>query len=477
MKWWLTGRYLLSVVLVVILVLIINIVIVVGLLIAQAVSQKPIFHTTEISAEDFTTGFRDYIAMANNQVTISEKGKKELEAKKAWIQILDENGKQIYGYRLPEEVKKKYTPLEAIQMYKYKEIDGQTTVFVSGKEMNQKNYSFFIGLEDPNIGKYVLSYDYRDIFHMFKVGSLIFIIIDGFIALLIGYLFSKRLTKPLNSLIDGIKRLANKEYNINYEPKGIYKEVFYNVNYLSNELRVNENERKKLDKMKEEWISNISHDIKTPLASILGYAEMMKDAEYQFSIEEMMEYAEIIESKSLYMNEVIEDLNLTTRLKNKELSLNNKKINMVTLLRNMVIDILNDAKYSDRHIEFQCDQETIAIDVDETLIRRAISNLIYNAIVHNDNNVNIVVRIEKKERVHIIIQDDGKGIQKKELERIFDRYYRGTNTGELHKGSGLGMAIANDVIRVHNGEIKINSVVGYGTTIEILLPLDESVNV
>ncbi|MEK4512799.1 sensor histidine kinase [Paenibacillus sp. FSL K6-2524] len=470
MKWWLTGRYLLSVVLVVILVIIINIVLVLVLLVAQTTAKKPLFfQNSEISAEAFTTAFRDYVTMTNDQVTVTETGKEELEAKKAWIQILDEDGSEIYSYRLPEQVQKKYTPLDAIQMYKYKEVDGETTVFASGKEINQKYYSYFIGIVDRNIGKYVLSYDYRTIFQIFKVGSVTFIIVDGLIALLIGYFFSKRLAKPVNSLIEGIKRLANKEYNLNYEPKGIYKDVFYNVNYLSNELRVNENERKKLDKMKEEWISNISHDIKTPLASILGYAEMMKDAEYYFSLEEMMEYAEIIESKSLYIKEVIEDLNLTTRLKSKELTLNTKTINMVTLLRNMVIDILNDAKYADRHIEFQCNQETILSDVDEILIRRAVNNLIYNAIVHNDNNVKIVVRIEKKERIHITIQDDGKGIQKQELDRIFDRYYRGTNTGELHKGSGLGMAIANDIVKAHHGEIKVNSIMDQGTTIEIQL--------
>ncbi|MDQ0091342.1 signal transduction histidine kinase [Paenibacillus anaericanus] len=470
MKWWLTGRYLLSVVLVVILVIIINIVLVLVLLVAQTTAKKPLFfQNSEISAEAFTTAFRDYVTMTNDQVTVTETGKEELEAKKAWIQILDEDGSEIYSYRLPEQVQKKYTPLDAIQMYKYKEVDGETTVFASGKEINQKYYSYFIGIVDRNIGKYVLSYDYRTIFQIFKVGSVTFIIVDGLIALLIGYFFSRRLAKPVNSLIEGIKRLANKEYNLNYEPKGIYKDVFYNVNYLSNELRVNENERKKLDKMKEEWISNISHDIKTPLASILGYAEMMKDAEYYFSLEEMMEYAEIIESKSLYIKEVIEDLNLTTRLKSKELTLNTKTINMVTLLRNMVIDILNDAKYADRHIEFQCNQETILSDVDEILIRRAINNLIYNAIVHNDNNVKIVVRIEKKERIHITIQDDGKGIQKQELDRIFDRYYRGTNTGELHKGSGLGMAIANDIVKAHHGEIKVNSIMDQGTTIEIQL--------
>ncbi|WCN36300.1 sensor histidine kinase [Aneurinibacillus uraniidurans] len=469
MKWRLTGRYILSIVLVVILVVFINFLLILALLIAQATGKEPIFQANKTSAEAFTRSLDDYVIASADRVTINEKGQNALQKNNAWIQILDENGQEVYSYRLPAGAKKKYTPLEIVQMYKYKEIDAETTVFVSGKEINHKKYSYFIGIKNPYIGKYVLSYDYRDILHMFKVGSTVFIIIDGLIALLIGYLFSKRLTQPLSMLIDGIRRLANKDYDVIYEPKGMYKDVFHNVNYLSNQLKVNENERKKLDKMKEEWIGNISHDIKTPLASIQGYAEMMKDPDYQFSLEEMREYAEIIENKSLYIKEVVEDLSITTRLKNKELTLHKKAINMVALLRSIVIDILNDAKYSNRYIEFQCSQERIKIDADEIFIRRAINNLIYNAIVHNDSSTQIVVCIEKKERTYITIKDNGKGIQKEELERIFDRYYRGTNTGELHKGSGLGMAIARDIIWAHDGEIKINSEIGCGTMVEIQL--------
>jgi signal transduction histidine kinase len=301
------------------------------------------------------------------------------------------------------------------------------------------------------------------------VGILTFLLIDSLIAFFIGYLFSKRLTSPLNSLIDGIKRLANKDYSVNYQPKGIYKDVFYNVNYLSIELTANEKERRKLDHMREEWLANISHDIKTPLASIQGYAEMMKNKEYHFSLDEMREYADIIERKALYMKEVMEDLNLTTRLKNKELMLNKKKVNIVAVLRNIVIDILNDARYANRHIEFEVEQEKVEVEVDEILIRRALHNLIYNAVVHNDENVRIMVRIEKKARPHIVIKDNGKGIKKEELDKIFDRYYRGTNTGELHKGSGLGMAIAKDVIKAHDGDIEMKSMVGMGTTINIYL--------
>jgi signal transduction histidine kinase len=466
MKWKLTGRYILSIVLVVILVVFINIFIMFALLTAQSVFSMPIFQGSETSPEHFTRQFQDNINIANNHVTITESGKKALIEKNAWIQILDENGMVIYSFRVPAGIKEKYTPSEIVQTYKYQEINADTTIFIGEKKEKNNNYSYFIGIENPNLNRYFISFDDRDVYQVVKIGGIVFII-DIFIALLIGYFFSKRLTYPLQTLINGIKRLANKDYTVNYEPKGVYKDVFNNVNFLSSQLTANEKERKKLEMMREEWIGNISHDIKTPLASIQGYAELIKDQDYHFSLEEIREYAEIIEQKSLYIKEVMEDLNLTTRLKNKALSLNKKTVNIVALLRNIVIDILNDPKYSSRNIVFHVNQEKIPVAIDEILFRRAINNLVYNAVVHNDENVQIDVIIEKKERIHITIKDNGKGIEKKELDKIFDRYYRGTNTGDAHKGSGLGMAIAKDIIQEHNGEITINSEIGQGTTIDI----------
>jgi len=467
MKWKLTGRYLFSVVLVVALVIFINVFLVLTLFIAQASLDISIFQEKKTSPEQFTRQFQNRVIVTdNNQVSIIEKGKRELLKKKAWIQILDENGKEVFSFQAPSEIKKKYTPIELIQIYKYQEI-AYTVVYVGEKKGNDRHFSYLIGIEDPNLNRYFISYDKQDISQILKVGMVIFTI-DILIALLIGYFFSKRLTAPLHRLIDGIKMLANHEFYYS-EPKGLYKSVFYNLNHLSNQLKVNENERKKLDLMKEEWIANISHDMKTPLSSIQGYAEMIKDPDYNFTLDEIREYAEIIETKSFYIKEVIEDLNLSTRLKNKELSLNKKATNIVSLLRNMVIDILNDPKYPNRDIQFLVNEENITLEVDEILFRRAINNLIYNAIVHNEHDVKIFVSIERKERTHIVIKDDGKGIMKEELERIFDRYYRGTNTGAVHKGSGLGMAIANDIIQVHGGEIFMKSDVGHGTMIEIHL--------
>ncbi len=463
-----TGRYLLSVVLVVTLVIFINVFLVLTLLVAQANLDIPIFREEETSPEQFTRQFQNKVIVTDNdQVSITEKGQEELIKKKAWIQILDENGKEVFSFQVPSEIQKNYTPIEIIQMYKYKEM-ADTVVYVGEKKGNDRHFSYLIGIENRNLNRYFISYDNQDISQVLKVGMVIFMI-DILIALLIGYFFSKGLTVPLHKLIDGIKQLANHEFYHYSEPKGLYKNVFYNLNHLSHQLKANENERKKLDLMKEEWIANISHDMKTPLSSIQGYAEMIKDPDYDFTLNEIREYAGIIETKSLYIKEVIEDLNLSTRLKNKELSLNKKATNIVSLMRKIVIDILNDPKYPNRDIQFLVDEENITLDVDEILFRRAINNLIYNAIVHNDHDVKIVVSLERKERTHIVIKDDGKGIKKEELERIFDRYYRGTNTGAAHKGSGLGMAIANDIIQVHGGEIIMNSEVGHGTIIEIHL--------
>lgn len=470
MKWRLTGRYLTSVVLIVVIVIFMNILVVSGLFLYQNVFTKYPLRYADTSAEGITRSFGQEIMVSESGMDITEQGKKALDLNQAWIQILDENGRQVYGYRVPEGAKTKYTPIDIVQNYKYMEEELMSIVFVGESAVNGERYSYLIGFKNPNLERQIFTYDIRKVVRFLQLGILAMLCVDGLIALCIAYLFSKRLTRPLHALIDGIKQLAHKKYDVHYETKGVYKDVFYNVNVLSQELRANEAERKKLDRMKEEWIANITHDIKTPLASIQGYAEMMKDKDYDFTEDELREYAEIIERKSHYLKDLIEDLNLSTRLKNKKLTLNLKSTNLVRLIRNAVIDTLNDTRYGNRNIDFRYSDEMIKMEVDEILIRRAVSNLIYNAIVHNEDDVAVQVSVEKEgDFVRIAVEDHGKGIKEEELERIFDRYYRGTNTGELHKGSGLGMAITHDIVEAHGGRIQVESELNKGTRIEIWL--------
>ncbi|WP_111291120.1 sensor histidine kinase [Bacillus safensis] len=466
MKWRLTGRYMVSVIIVTIITVFINLFVFMIWLVLQANSQ----YNEENTPETFTRSFEQYVSFSDQGMTVNKEGQQALKQQNAWIQILDENGQDVYHARAPKGLKNKYTPIEIVNLHKYKDKQLFSTIFAGGKKVKGKEYSYFIGFKDPSIGKYLFSFDTKDLVTKFNIGTMILLSIDAIIALLIGYFFSRQLTKPLGRAIHGIQQLANGDYTTNLPAKGIYKDVFYNVNHLSEQLASSKKEKDKLEQMREEWITHISHDIKTPLASIQGYAEIIKDPKYPLSKQDIRHYAGIIENKSLYIKDVMEDLNLTTRLKNNGVMLNKELVNIVSLLRETLIDILNDSRYDDQTIELQTNEDKLMLNIDKILIRRAVTNLILNALVHNDPDVTIIVQLEQKEKNHITIKDNGRGIEEAELEKVFDRYYRGTNTGVSHAGSGLGMAIAKDIIVKHGGDITIRSSVGKGTTIEIQLP-------
>ncbi|WFD10235.1 sensor histidine kinase [Tepidibacter hydrothermalis] len=471
MKWKLTLSFVSTVISVVIIVMIINIgAIAIVFFSGHNKNNKDKDFLTELRIEDFVRSFKNNILVTEENIYLSDEGKKQLDNNQTWIQILDENGKEIYSYKRPQGNPIKYTPFQLVHGYKYRGgIGSASTVFIGEKTIEGKQYSYIIGFPMRKVEKHILIYNTDEMGAFMKNAVVTVLFIDSIIALFFGYLFSRRLTKPLGNIITGVERLGDGDYDIYYKPKGIYNNIYHNLNNLSDTLKRNEIERKKLDKMREDWIANISHDIKTPLASIKGYAEILSDDEYEFSKEEILSYADVIHKKSNYINELVNDLNLTTKLKNENSIINKKEINLVKLVRESVIDILNDPKYSDSDIDFICGENIILKDIDNILIKRVINNLLYNCLIHNDAKVSIEVKIIKDEKVHIFVKDNGKGIGPEDIKYIFDRYYRGTNTGERHKGSGLGMAIAKEIVKAHGGDIKINSKLGQGTQIEVIL--------
>lgn len=227
-------------------------------------------------------------------------------------------------------------------------------------------------------------------------------------------------------------------------------------------------ERQKLEQLREEWIQNLSHDLKTPLASIKGYGELMAEEDYLLTREETKDYAKIICQKAQYMEELLEDLKLTQSLKWGLIPLKKEKQNLVEVLREIAIDVLNNPHYSQRKIQFKPQKERIYFSFDKSLLRRAFTNLTYNAVVHNQEDTEVFITIAEEDKIMITIEDNGRGMSPKELENLFTRYIRGTNTGENHRGSGLGMTIAKQIIEVHGGEIKADSFLGLGTKITVI---------
>lgn len=469
MKIKLTFRYVLSIAIVAVIVAIMNITIISLLIYNQSKNDQSEYGDNK-KITGFVRNFEKYINLdEDNKLYINTDGKNLINKSNSWVQILDEDNREVYSYNKPKEIKDKHATIDIINGYKYAGgLGGSSQILAGYKEIDNTIYTYIIGYPSDMLEKHIFITESATTNRYIKLGIRSIIIVDFIIAIIFGYIFSKGLTKPVKNIIDGVDHLYDGNYEVYFKEKGIYINVLKKLNILSDKLKENELERKNIDQMRDEWVANISHDIKTPLSSIKGYAEFLEQ-DYDFSSEDIKSYAKIINNKSDYIKELVNDLNLSMKLKNNESILKKEKVNIVNLVKNLVIDILNDSKYSNVDIRFECNEDQIFIDIDKVLIQRVLNNLIYNALVHNDKNISIVVHVYKNENTHISISDNGKGISEIDLENIFNRYYRGTNTGEAHKGSGLGMSIAKEIVNAHNGDITINSVLGKGTDINITL--------
>ncbi|MEB2301814.1 HAMP domain-containing histidine kinase [Lysinibacillus xylanilyticus] len=461
MKWKLTARFLLSVLSIVIIVIFLNTAILIGFFIFQQV--KDYDHTTSYSEENFVREFQQYIDISNGTVAVSKDGLQQLHQRNAWIQLLDNNGQVVEAHFAPDKAPSHYAPIDLIQVYKYKEFDVDTTVYVGNKE----SISYLIGIEGSGVTRYVTHFSGSSVLQFIGKFGLLIVIADLLVAALVGWLFGRTLTKPLHAMIERIRHLKNHEHVTSKVPGGVYKPVFENLNEVSRELAAHEQERKRLEMMREEWISNVSHDMKTPLASIRGYAELLNDG--KLTTDEQIEYAQIIEKQSLHMQDLLDDLNLTMRLRHQQLPLSLTEVNMVQFIREIVIETLNTPQFEEANIGFNATKDVIKHHIDEHYMRRAVMNFLHNALLHNPSDVSVNILIEDHA---ITISDNGNGISAEDLEHIFERYYRGTNTEQTH-GTGLGTAIARDIIEAHGGTVTITSEEQQGTTVSIQFQVEK----
>lgn len=145
-------------------------------------------------------------------------------------------------------------------------------------------------------------------------------------------------------------------------------------------------------------------------------------------------------------------------------------------MKELVIDIVNGPAFKDRDIVFESKVQDLEICIDTDLFRRAMNNLIINALTHNPPETKVTISIDtnSEKGACISISDNGTGITEEEQAELFNRYYRGTSTKEKPEGSGLGLAIAKQIITLHNGDIAVNSKLNEGTQFTIILPLENN---
>lgn len=396
-----------------------------------------------------------------DEIFLTEQGQNKLLEQDAWIQLLNKEGYVMDAFNTPSYVAYHYSPDEMVNLNISS--SNPDTVFYTVK-INEE-LSYLMALPSENWHKVFLEFDNQFIVQFFQTMLVIAIVIF----VVMGYIFSRRIANPVTEVITGVEELAENNYKVNYQEKGLYGTVFASLNQLAVRLKASDFEREKTKEQREKWISNISHDLKTPLSSIKGYSEILSDPNYAFAPNEIRQYSITIHEKSIYMENLIEELRLNERLMHNSVALNKASRNLTAFMREIIIDILNHPDFRDREIVFHTTHKKIPYSFDKDLFKRSIENLIYNALIHNDETTKVVVNLMcNHNQIIIEINDDGQGMNTEELNHLFNRYYRGSNT-KNHKGTGLGMSIAKEVIEAHEGKISVQSKVNSGTHITIIL--------
>lgn len=252
---------------------------------------------------------------------------------------------------------------------------------------------------------------------------------------------------------------------------GPFSELKIKLDALTNQLKKAEEERKELEEIRRKWTAGVTHDLKTPLSYVKGYATMLR-SEHKWSEDEIKEFANIIEEKSLYMEQLIDDLSVVYEFEKMQIPVNLQTSNLVEFVKDVLEDFKKYPMSKDYPLYLDIkEKDDILLSFDPVLLKRALENFIMNSISHNPVGTIVKIILNKtKDSTIIEINDNGTGMDKKMIEQLFNQYYRGINTDKSPLGSGLGMSIAKQFIEKQGGEIKVESELGEGTNIKIKFP-------
>ena len=269
---------------------------------------------------------------------------------------------------------------------------------------------------------------------------------------------------PVNQILEATEKIASGDFKVKLIPNHEYSKfdeydlIFNNINTMTEELSKNEI-------LKSDFISNVSHEIKTPLAVIQNYAKTLQNE--NLSKEKKQEYLSVLLSQTQKLSTLITNILKLNKLENQKIVPEIEKFDLAELLRLTTLSFEN--LFEKKNIEIVCDIDETTIISSKSLLEIIFNNLISNAIKFTDNNGKITISL-KQDQTHAIVKvsDTGCGISKEVGEHIFDKFYQG-DTSHSNEGNGLGLALVKKVIDVIGGEISVESQVGVGSTFIIKL--------
>lgn len=337
------------------------------------------------------------------------------------------------------------------------------------KKEDNKYYSCLaLKIDSDNILVYIR--DITDIYiqrdNMIKL-CVVLIGIMLVIIILVAFIISKTLTRPLFKMKKEMSKLSNGNFDISLkEGKDEIGILSHDFNLMSKELKERNNELIGMIDSKQLFIDNLSHEMNTPLTSIYGYSKLLESAE--LNDEQKIKYLQYIQSE-------------TDRISNmykKLLTISYKSNNNIEFQNIVLDDILNELKIElksiidNKDIEFIIDNNIDELKGDKMLVSLALSNLIRNAIEISDHNKKVIVKsFEDDNNKYISVIDEGKGIEEEQINKIIEPFYRvDKSRSRAHGGAGLGLSIVTKVMNLHNGKFEIKSKINEGSTFTLIFP-------
>lgn len=296
-------------------------------------------------------------------------------------------------------------------------------------------------------------------------------IISGILLLCCLLLFSYIifLRKQFKQLLLILKDVKNGEKKkIFTKAKGVVAEAHFEVNDLITKYQTEIVEQKKIEQANKQLLTSLSHDVRTPLTSLLGYLDALESGIVEGKEKER--YIHIARKKAYDLKKLIDTLLDWFKIDSKEMQFFIQEIDMNELLREVIIDWLPVLEKNNIQLNSNIPEEELILKIDKSSFTRIISNLMQNALRHSKcTKISITVQKEM-DTVKLSIEDNGIGISEEKMPFIFDRLYKGDDS-RGSKGSGLGLCIVRELVKMHRGSISVKSNRGENTVFMIVLPI------
>ena len=369
----------------------------------------------------------------------------KMEQENVWcMMISNESGNVLWNYKLPSELPQHYTPGDVAEMTRW--YLQEYPVFVS----NQSDELLVIGYPKDSFWK-ISAYKTFASIKIDILGLVSLFLLNIVIVLILFVHNSRKVEKSIKPILTGIEEISAGK-NTQLVEHGELAEINTKLNKVAITLQ-------QRDMARANWISGISHDIRTPLSMVLGYSSSLETN--NTLSEEQQEKVAAIRQQAAKIKYLIEDLNLTAKLEYDMQPLRVEKIHLVELARQVVCEFLDSNLDSAFSIDFitDSDSELLYINGDETLLKRAITNLIQNSIGHNPSGCEITVSVScNNQNATVIIADNGIGISALKLKELNTKtHYMESTDEKLNLRHGLGMLLVRQIVDAHHGVIKIES--------------------